>query len=188
MYFAIPVPRTVCGFANIIISDDYEAANVSLTSVATVANSGGKDNFPDVVVSHTCVREMAEPKSPEARFAWEARLGQKVTHQCFPIIVELKRAPSRPLRDGKFTGEVARLLGAAETQLCYYIAVQLERDPYAPSVIAISGSGGWWRWAAAPLEFWSAQEDQPTALRGGVRSLHRNGEEVRGAADQTPRN
>ncbi|KAI0793566.1 hypothetical protein C8Q74DRAFT_1243143 [Fomes fomentarius] len=145
--------------------DEYADADVSMSSVATVPNKRGKDNFPDVVVSHTCVRKMDEPTHADARFAWEARLGQKVTHQCFPVIVELKRAPSRPLRGNVFTAELARFLVSAEAELCYYVAIQLERDPHAPSVIAISGSGGWWRWAefkraeAAPLEFWAAQKD-----------------------------
>ncbi len=162
---ALLVPLAVRGFTDILILEDYWAtADVSMTSVATVPNKRGKDNFPDVVVSHTCVRQMAKPTSPEARFAWEARLGQKVSHQCFPIIVELKRAPSRPLRDKVFAAELERLLGSAESELCFYIAVQLERDPHAPSVVAISGSGGWWRWAefkreeAAPLELWAAEE------------------------------
>lgn len=137
------------------------ALNVSVTSAATVANTGGQDNFPDLVVCHTCVVEMEEPTDADAHFAWEARLGQRVSHQCFPVVVELKRGPSRPLRSGKFVEERERLLAEAETDLSYYLAVHFERDPDAQSVIAISGTGAWWRWAkfdrkeAPPLHLFS---------------------------------
>ncbi|KAI0719182.1 hypothetical protein C8T65DRAFT_637113 [Cerioporus squamosus] len=141
------------------IAGDF--GNVSMETRATVPNSKGQDNFPDATISHTCVMQMEDPGDPDARFAWDARLHRKVIHQCFLAVVELKRNPSRCLRDEALERERQRLLELAEAELLYYIATQLHRDKQASAIIAISGAGMWWRWAqfsraeAVPLRFWT---------------------------------
>ncbi|KAA1474773.1 hypothetical protein DENSPDRAFT_841401 [Dentipellis sp. KUC8613] len=139
--------------------------NISATTAATVP--GGEVSLPDVVLCHTRVINMKKPSDPDALVAWEARLGNKVAHQCFPVIGEIKRAPSRPLRGRKHELQRDRNLFDAVDDLVYYMSVNFNHDPHAKSVIGIVAAGAWWKWRrikrseVPPPSFWD--EDEPVS-------------------------
>ncbi|TFY71591.1 hypothetical protein EVG20_g1424 [Dentipellis fragilis] len=136
--------------------------NISARTMTTVP--GGRDTFPDIVICHTCVVDMEKPEDTDALVAWNARLGKKVSHQCFPAIAEIKRAPSRALRGTDFDTIRDRLLDDAITDLSFYMSIYFSHDRYAKSVIGIAGAGAWWQWRQfkraeiPPPRFWDEEE------------------------------
>ncbi|TFY70260.1 hypothetical protein EVG20_g2732 [Dentipellis fragilis] len=127
-------------------ADRDSGGDISIVTAATVPNHTAKNAFPDVVLCHTCSVKTMRPSKKDVCVAWDHRLGQKTSHQCFPIIVEVKRGPSRCLRDNALKASKTKLLLEAESDLIYYMSILFQRDPNASSVIAIPFAGGWWRW------------------------------------------
>ncbi|KAI0715752.1 hypothetical protein C8T65DRAFT_694585 [Cerioporus squamosus] len=121
-------------------------------SVATQADRGAKDNYPDILVSHKQVVKMRKPRDAASLLSWLGRLKAQARHQCFPLIGELKRGPGRCLRDEDLKASILLLLNEAESELLYYVAVYFSCDPHASSVVAVSGAGGYWRWAVIRRE------------------------------------
>ncbi|KAI0808309.1 hypothetical protein C8Q74DRAFT_1232636 [Fomes fomentarius] len=126
---------------------EEDVGDLSIATIQTIPDGKATEKEPDGVVCHICVIDVEEPlNDSNARFAWERRHGKKTNHMCFPAMLELKRSPSRPLRDGQLFTMREQLLRQAEMELQLYCSLQFARDQRASEVVAISGAGGWWRW------------------------------------------
>lgn len=122
------------------------------SSVATRADKDAKENLPDLLLGHKQVTKMRKPRDTASVLSWARRLGAQARHQCFPLIGEIKRGPSRCARGDDLKNSILFRLAEAESDLMYYAAVYFTRDPHPSSVIGVSGAGGYWRWATIQRE------------------------------------
>ncbi|PIL34858.1 hypothetical protein GSI_02645 [Ganoderma sinense ZZ0214-1] len=91
-------------------------------------------------------RPSPRPEDGKAVFGWERRARCKIWHQCFPLIMEIKRGPSRSLRGEKFEVKMASSFELAAKDLYSYLQSYFARDVCAQRVIAVVASGVYWKW------------------------------------------
>lgn len=119
-----------------------------MESIATKADKKAKDQRPDLMFSHIQVLPMDRPNNPGPAFeSWDRRLGARAFHQCFPLIGELKRPPSRRLHGDPHSEKLENKLLCALTDLTTYCAMHCDGDDHSQEVICVRGAGCWWQWA-----------------------------------------
>lgn len=152
-----PPPAADADAGEFLLEDIAEVADQSFE---TLPDAHAEESFPDFAVCHVTTSLYDEPDNEASKFPWKCRQGRRVEHQCFPMLVENKRNPSRTLRPGEeFDVDLSELLWQGLGDLIGYAAVYFERDEYAQSVILLAGAGLHWRW----LEV-SAAEVPPLVL------------------------
>ncbi len=123
-------------------------ADTSTTTIDTVPDNNGKDNYPDLMLCHTHTVATEEPNDPKKLNGWHRRMKRKVLHLCFPLILEVKGCLDRTLEDDEegLLEKASDALAVAEEELYDYLQICFTRDVCADSVIAMSAAGPYWRW------------------------------------------
>lgn len=123
--------------------DDTDVGNITTDTVGTIAGSGAAELFPDFVIIHVLAKHL-----PVNHIRFTQLGGVVITHQCCPVILENKKAPSRSLEGMELRRGVDALLVDAQEQLgtqCYYLFMQY---PHALTTIAIAAAGDYWTFRA----------------------------------------
>ena len=125
--------------------------NTTTDSVGTIPDGSAAELYPDFVIIHLLAKSL-----PVNHPHFNRLSGLVITHQCCPVIVENKKAPSRTLTGDKLAWAVDALLDIAQDQLglqCYHFFTQY---PLAMKTIAIAAAGDYWTYrtvhrAEAPM-------------------------------------
>lgn len=131
---------------------DATEADTSATTIDTVPDSKGTNEFPDFMLCHTHTVETEEPEDAERVYGWNRRMKRKVLHLCFPLILEVKACPDRTMQGENLQARASSALGEAEEELYEYVQTCFTRDASADSVIAMSAAGPYWRWITVRRE------------------------------------
>ena len=78
------------------------------------------------------------------RRRYEHRAGLRITHECCPIVVEIKSFPSRNLTPAKFKKELSSRMGDAKEGMGYQCYHLFKKYKHALRTIAITASGDYW--------------------------------------------
>ncbi|KAM6499952.1 hypothetical protein JOM56_005460 [Amanita muscaria] len=113
-------------------------------SLFTVPDGSAPQLTPDFVALHILAEKLRHPSNARLRRMYERRAGYRITHECCPLIMEIKSFPSRSLTQAKFKRELAARLGTAKQELgfqCYHL---FKRYQHALRTIAVIASGDHW--------------------------------------------
>jgi hypothetical protein len=119
--------------------DEDGIGNTTTDSVGTIPDGSAAELYPDFVIIHLLAKSLPVNHPHFNRLG-----GLVITHQCCPVIVENKKAPSRTLTGDKLAWAVDALLDIAQDQLglqCYHFFTQY---PHAMITIAIAAAGDYW--------------------------------------------
>jgi hypothetical protein len=128
--------------------DDTDCAqfDLSFESTDTVPLTDNR-LIPDFVILHF----VTEPLAPAApRFNRRAGLGIK--HECCPVIIECKRAPSRPLEGQERAEALAFLISEAQADLEKQCAYAFRKYSHSLSLMAVATSGDYWSYARVQFD------------------------------------
>jgi hypothetical protein len=121
------------------VEGEDEVGNITTDSVGTIVGSDTAELLPDFVILHFLAKHL-----PVNHPRFSQLGGMAITHQCCPVIVENKKAPSRRLVGILLTRAVDALLGEAQEQLgtqCYHL---FARYPHALKTVAVAAAGDYW--------------------------------------------
>ena len=113
-------------------------------SLITVPDGSAPQLTPDFVALHILAEKLRFPTNAHLRRRYEHRAGYRITHECCPLIVEIKTFPSRNLTPAKFQRELASRLGDAQKDLGYQCYHLFKRYKHAFRTIAVIASGDHW--------------------------------------------
>jgi len=101
------------------VEGDAEIGNITTDLVGTITGSDTAELLPDFILLHLLVKHL-----PANHPCFSQLCGMVITHECCPIIVENKKAPSRQLVGILLTRAVDALLAEAQEQLgtqCHHL-------------------------------------------------------------------
>ena len=113
-------------------------------SLFTVPDGSAPQLTPDFVILHILAEKLRYPTNARLRRRYEHRAGHRITHECCPLVVEIKTFPSRNLTPARFKRELASRLGDAKEDLGYQCYHLFKRYKHALRTIAVIASGDYW--------------------------------------------
>jgi hypothetical protein len=113
-------------------------------SLITVPDGSAPHLTPDFVALHILAEKLRFPTNASLRRRYERRAGYRITHECCPLIVEIKSFPSRSMTPAKFKRELAIRLETAWKALGYQCYHLFKKYKHANRTIAIMASGDYW--------------------------------------------
>jgi hypothetical protein len=121
--------------------DEDGIGNTTTDSVGTIPDGSAADLYPDFFIIHLLAKYLPVVHPHFSRLG-----GVVITHQCCPVIMENKKAPSRTLslNGDELAWAVDALLDIAQDQLglqCHHFFMQY---PHAMVTIAIAAAGDYW--------------------------------------------
>jgi hypothetical protein len=117
---------------------ELEEANLTTDSLVTLPGDAA-ELFPDFVIIHLLAKRL-----PRYHPRFERLSGLRITHQCCPVVMEIKRHPSCRLRGSDFRRALIPFLNQAKSDLAYQCYHLFEQYPHAVSTIAMAAAGDYW--------------------------------------------
>ena len=113
-------------------------------SLITIPDGSAPQLTPDFVALHILAEKLRFPTNAHLRRSYERRAGYRITHECCPLVVEIKSFPSRSLTPARFKKELASRLGVAKKELGYQCYHLFRKYPRSLRTIAVIASGDHW--------------------------------------------
>jgi hypothetical protein len=113
-------------------------------SLFTIPDGSAPQLTPDFVALHILAKELNMPTTALLVRRYERRAGYRITHECCPLVMEIKSFPKRGLKPARLSREVFARLADARQDLgfqCYHLFKKYE---HTHRTLVVAASGDYW--------------------------------------------
>jgi hypothetical protein len=135
--------------------NDCPEFDTSFESTNTTPMTDRRRLTPDFVILHFIASNL-QPDTPH----FYRRAGLGITHECCPLIVECKRAPSRQLEGPDKMEALGVIMEQAQDDLAWQCAHAFKKYRFSISMMAIATAGDHWSYAHVPFHVVPSLDDE----------------------------